>query len=83
MRGLTLGRRWRSNALCFGIAILWIASSMGCVAVRPWDREMLGRPDMAWDPDPLETAQRGHVYFAKEATPTHGSGAGGGGCGCN
>jgi hypothetical protein len=44
---------------------------------------MLARPDMAWDPDPLEATRRGHVYFAKEATPTHGSGAGGGGCGCN
>jgi hypothetical protein len=58
-------------------------STAGCAVVKPWDREMLGRTDMAWDPDPLEATQRGHVYFAKEATPTHGSGAGGGGCGCN
>jgi hypothetical protein len=72
-----------SRALCLAIAILWSASSFGCTTVRPWDREMLARPDMAWDPDPLESTRRGHIYFAKEATPTHGGSAGGGGCGCN
>ena len=59
-----------------------VASSMGCTVVRPWDRDMLARQDMAWDPDPLEAARKGHVYFAKEATGVHGGG-GGGGCGCN
>ena len=54
----------------------------GCGHVRPWDREMLSRPDMAFNADALERARRDHVYFSKEATPP-GGGAGGGGCGCN
>lgn len=64
------------------VALACAIGSAGCTVVRPWDREMLARPDMAWDPDPLEATRRGHVYFAKEATPMHGGG-GGGGCGCN
>ena len=39
-------------ATCLGFAL---ALSSGCVAVKPWDREMLARPDMAWDPDPLQS----------------------------
>lgn len=54
----------------------------GCAGVRPWERDLLARPDMAWDPDPLEAARQGHVYFSKEAAMP-GGGGGGGGCGCN
>jgi hypothetical protein len=54
----------------------------GCAPVRPWEREVLARPEMAWDPDPLEAAHRGHVFYSKEAS-LPGGGAGGGGCGCN
>jgi hypothetical protein len=71
----------RSTTLLFVLAIGTIASS-GCTTVKPWDRDMLSRPDMAFDTDPLETSRRGHVYFSKEATPP-GGGGGGGGCGCN
>jgi hypothetical protein len=59
----------------------------GCVGaptlgVRPWERDALARPDMAWDPDPLEATLQGHIYFSKEAAMPGGA-AGGGGCGCN
>lgn len=54
----------------------------GCTVVKPWDRDMLSRPDMAFDADPLETSRRNHIYYSKEATPPGGAG-GGGGCGCN
>lgn len=50
--------------------------------VKPWERAVLSRTDMAWVPDPLEGARRGHTFFSKEATMPGGS-AGGGGCGCN
>ncbi len=50
--------------------------------VKPWEREILARPDMAWDPDPQEAALRGHIFFSKEAA-SGGTGSGGGGCGCN
>ena len=66
-----------------GLVACFALGLAGCTVVKPWDRDMLSRNDMAWDPDPLEATRRGHIYFAKEATPVHGSGAGGGGCGCN
>jgi uncharacterized protein DUF4266 len=52
------------------------------VRVKPWERAVLARPDMSWEPDSLEAARRNHTYFSKEATMPGGS-AGGGGCGCN
>jgi len=52
------------------------------VRVKPWERAVLTRVDMAWAPDPLETARRNHTFFSKEASMPGGS-AGGGGCGCN
>ena len=52
------------------------------VRVKPWERSVLARHDMAWDPDELEAARRTHTFFSKEASMPGGS-AGGGGCGCN
>ena len=67
------------------LLLLLLAASAalpGCTSVKPWERDHLARPDMAWDPDPLETQRRGHVYFSKEAALSGGGGSGGG-CGCN
>ena len=66
------------------VALLLFAVGLGsgCTVVKPWDRDMLSRPDMAFDTDRLESMRRDHVYFSKEATPP-GGGGGGGGCGCN
>ena len=66
------------------VALLAIAATclQGCAGVRPWEREVLSRSDMAWEPDALEAQRRNHVYFSKEAALAGGSG-GGGGCGCN
>ena len=50
--------------------------------VKPWERDLLARPDMAFDPDPLRSARRNHIFFSKEAALV-GGGVGGGGCGCN
>ena len=68
-------------ALLLALALA-LALGTGCTVVKPWDRDMLSRPDMAFDTDPIETSRRDHVYFSKEATPP-GGGGGGGGCGCN
>ena len=65
-----------------GSLLLLLLAVTACAAVKPWERETLARPDMAWDPDPLEAQRRGHVYFSKEAAIS-GAGDGGGGCGCN
>jgi hypothetical protein len=62
------------------LATLLLAS--GCATVKPWERDQLSRPEMAWDPDPLEAAHRSHVFHSKEASLPVAE-AGGGGCGCN
>ncbi len=50
--------------------------------VQPWERGDLARPEMAFEPDPLQAGYRRHVEFSKEAA-TGGPTLGGGGCGCN
>jgi len=65
----------------FLLAALIVAGA-GCAAVKPWERDVLARPDMAWEPDALEAKRNAHVHYSKEAA-LPGGGAGGGGCGCN
>ncbi len=69
----------RAAALVLAAAL---CGSAGCAHVRPWERAVLARSDMAWEPDPLEAARTDHIHFSKEAS-LPGGGAGGGGCGCN
>jgi len=54
----------------------------GCSTVKPWERDLLAKPHMALDSDPLQTGFDEHIYFSKEAS-SGGRGFGGGGCGCN
>jgi Domain of unknown function (DUF4266) len=56
----------------------------GCttVGVKPWQREVLARPEMAIAAYPLDAATDDHIYFSKEAA-SGGRSFGGGGCGCN
>lgn len=60
-------------------ALLGGCSSLG---VKPWQREVLARPEMALDAYPIDSAFDEHIYFSKEAA-SGGRGFGGGGCGCN
>ena len=53
-----------------------------CSSVSPWERGILAKSEMAWEPDPLMGQLQEHVYFSKEGS-NGGYGAGGGGCGCN
>ena len=53
-----------------------------CSTVNPWERGILAKPEMAWEPDVLQGQLQEHVYFSKEGS-SGGYGAGGGGCGCN
>lgn len=59
-----------------------IFSLAGCGTVQPWERDYLAKPEMSFDPRPLDTAFRHHMYFSREAT-ADGYSAAGGGCGCN
>lgn len=63
------------------ICIALVALS-GCSSVQPWERDVLARPEMSLDANPLDAAIDDHIYFSKEAS-SGGRGFGGGGCGCN
>jgi hypothetical protein len=54
----------------------------GCAQLKPWERDVLAKKEMALDPDGLRSALQQHIYFSKEAS-SGGYGTGGGGCGCN
>lgn len=64
-----------------GLLLLALAgcSSLG---VKPWQREILARPQMALNASPMDAAIDDHIYFSKEAA-SGGRSFGGGGCGCN
>lgn len=65
------------------VSFLFISMLMfSCSSVSPWERGILAKPEMAWEPDPLIGQLQDHVYFSKEGS-SGGYGAGGGGCGCN
>jgi hypothetical protein len=66
---------------------IWLALALtttGCstVGVKPWQREILAKPAMALNADPLDAAIDDHIYFSKEAA-SGGRSFAGGGCGCN
>ena len=72
----------KRSLLLVPLLLLVLIASSGCVRVKPWERDLLARRDMGWEPDGLEAARESHIYFSKEASMPGGSG-GGGGCGCN
>jgi hypothetical protein len=67
------------------LILLFCALSLSAcsnLGVKSWERNLLAKPDMALNDDPLSKAFDEHIYFSKEAS-SGGSGFGGGGCGCN
>jgi hypothetical protein len=76
--------RVRRGGGCVALFLVAVAAG-GCATMappQPWEKGALARPEMQFDPDPLDTKITQHVYTSKEAA-TGGYGAGGGGCGCN
>lgn len=61
------------------VSLLSACSSLG---VKPWERDVLARDDMALESAAMDGAFDDHIYFSKEAS-SGGKGFGGGGCGCN
>ncbi len=59
-----------------------LSLSTGCATVKPWEKDLIARPDMAWDEDPRFSTIKGHIAFSKEGSLPTGGGASGG-CGCN
>ena len=68
----------------FIFIVLTVLSLSACSqwGVKPWERSVLAKPEMALDSAPLTSALDDHIYFSKEAS-SGGRGFGGGGCGCN
>lgn len=68
------------------LVLALVAGAAGCGSIEPWvkpyERENLADPIMAWDRDPVSSSYMRHVYEAREGA-RGGGGAAGGGCGCN
>jgi hypothetical protein len=81
-------RRSRSASAARGLAVMSLAvaalalGGCGVVGVKPWERDLMAKPEMLLDSAPIDSSIDDHIYFSKEAT-TGGRGFGGGGCGCN
>jgi hypothetical protein len=70
--------------LRLALVLLAFALATACASsrVKPWDRDLLAKPEMHFQPCPMLSAIDRHIYFSKEAA-TGGADVGGGGCGCN
>jgi hypothetical protein len=72
----------------FAVGALLAASTLatGCGRIEPWvkpyERERLADPVMAWDRSAVSSAYMGHVRENREGARGAAGGAGGG-CGCN
>lgn len=68
------------------VGALLLVAVTGCSHVEPWvkpyEREKLADPIMAWDRGELLSGYVLHVHENREAG-RGGNGAAGGGCGCN
>jgi len=79
-----LRRRAARGALALA-ALISVTVCSGCSIqpwVKPYEREHLADPIMAFDRNPVSTAYLDHVFEAREGARGAGGGAGGG-CGCN
>jgi hypothetical protein len=70
--------------------IVWVAAALLCLAacqpiepwVKPYERENLADPIMAFDRNPVSSSYLDHVFESREAA-RGAVGSAGGGCGCN
>lgn len=67
-----------------GSVLLSSALLSGCsdLGVKPWERDLLAKPEMQLVTSSVDAGLDDHIYFSKEAT-SGGRSFGGGGCGCN
>jgi len=68
-----------SISTLLAVILLSGCSSLG---VKPWEKGLLAKPEMALDANSIEQGLDDHIYFSKEAS-SGGRSFGGGGCGCN
>jgi hypothetical protein len=70
------------NSVAILLAVMLGTCGCSTLGVKPWQREILARPEMALNANPIDAAIDDHIYFSKEAA-SGGRSFGGGGCGCN
>lgn len=72
------------NSICLLALLAALVMLGGCatMGVNVWERDVLAKPEMQFDNQPVDRAIDDHIYFSKEAS-SGGRGFGGGGCGCN
>jgi len=68
--------------LGFAMIVAALSLATGCANVKPWEKDLIARPDMAWNDDPRLSTIKAHIAFSKEGSLPTGGGASGG-CGCN
>ena len=68
--------------LAIPLGLMFFACGCTAMGVKPWQREILARPEMALNAEPIDAAIDDLIYFSKEAA-SGGRSFGGGGCGCN
>jgi len=74
--------RWPMLTLTAVCLALFSGCTLSYSHVAPWQRDMLARPGMQANAEPLTTACDDHISFSREASKGGRSYAGGG-CGCN
>jgi hypothetical protein len=80
-------RKQLPRALAVACSLLSVACLLsGCGNIEPWvkpyERQQLADPIMAFDANPVSKAYMDHVFEAREGA-RGGLGSAGGGCGCN
>ncbi len=70
------------TGLIFVVAVVFGLAAGGCARVKPYERELLAKPTMTFQPDPHEDVLDNHMLEAREGA-AGGYGSAGGGCGCN
>lgn len=71
-----------ARSLALGVLAGLLGGCASLVPPRAWEKDLLARPAMRMDPDPLGQRLSQHVYASKENS-SGGGAAQGGGCGCN
>jgi hypothetical protein len=76
-----------TNTFCKALLMLAFLNVSACSmfkfeTVKPWQKGILAKKEMALEGDLIDGYVNEHIYFSKEGS-TGGTSVGGGGCGCN
>ncbi len=65
-----------------GLTLAVSCSACSAIGPKPWEKDVMARPEMQLTAYALQSGADDHIYFSKEAA-SGGRGFAGGGCGCN